>query len=69
MVSSDKYATAFAGTLPKPHKPTLNQSFAKESARQSHPAKGIFCHRTKNKTNLCFVDRLLGFETIDKEAI
>lgn len=37
MVSSDKYAPAFAGTLPKPHKPTLNQSFAKEPA--SRPDK------------------------------
>jgi hypothetical protein len=37
MVSSDEFVTAFAGTLTKPNKLTLNQSFAKEPA--SRPDK------------------------------
>jgi len=55
--------TLFVSTLPKPHEPTL-QSKLCQRAYKANPSspQGFLSNAQKNKINLCFVDRLVGFE-------
>jgi hypothetical protein len=60
-----KEPTQFVSTLPKPHEPTLNPKLCQRASKANPSSpQGFLSNAQKNKINLCFVDKLVGFEKV-----